>query len=105
MSADAFDLGGQHPAEVLMRQITANTHLDREHPDGTLDPVPTARQVAAVLRSLSLHGQVTHLLSDEVAALGDDSPVLDPQAVGVGRYLAALAAHLRWRDLDGEANA
>lgn len=101
----AFDREGQHPAELLMRQIALNTDLERRHSDGvTVDPVPTARQVAAVLRSLATYGQVEHLLSPDVAALGADEYVLDPQVTGVGRYLAGLADHLRWANVENETD-
>ncbi|WIE81168.1 hypothetical protein [Curtobacterium sp. MCSS17_016] len=90
MTQETFHIAGEHAADRLMRQqaLTSQVYLGGDQP-------PTPRQVAAVLHALSDHTHLTHLLSDDVAALAADRDGRSQQADGAGRYLQGIADHLR----------
>lgn len=92
---DAFDIDGHHPADILMDDLSlgvGSVYLGRS-------PVPSRRQVAAVLRTLADFTHNQHMLSPSVLQLGERAGVATAdaehgRAVGLSRYLNTLAHHV-----------
>lgn len=91
-SNPAYDLNGKHPADRVYthQAISSRVYLKGELP-------PTKNQVAAVLHALADHTHNSHMLSEDVTALGTDRDHLGDrwaQTSGLGRYFHGLGTWL-----------
>lgn len=93
-NSSVFSIGSESAVTRIIENTTGEYRPIVTALDGTVEPAPTALQVAAVLRALSDLSLNQLMLGDDVKSLGDER-ISDPEtreADGLGHFFNMLAS-------------
>lgn len=98
-TSPALKVSGRSAAERILERVHSSGRGHLATVDGGYDPIPTKRQVAAMLVALADLTLDQHLLGPDIRELGaqrnEDRDDRFKQAEGIGRFFFAVADQLR----------